>query len=119
MPVDGLQHTRLADKATAVFLRHDHLDDLPPARHKFAQRLGFGVCDRPGGRANGLGEMGDRRGVQAIGLGEHAGRAGATRPRRLFGMLGWTDGAPGSETGFETQGRRVGPPYRADVTKRS
>jgi hypothetical protein len=47
-----------------------------PTRHKFSQRLGFGVRDRPRGRANGLGEVGDRRGVQAIGLSELAGRAG-------------------------------------------
>ena len=76
MPIDGLQHARLPSETTAVFLRHDHLDDLPPARHKFAQRLGFGVRDRPRRRANGLGEVGDRRGVQAIGLSELSGRAG-------------------------------------------
>src|SRR5436305_12947815 len=31
MPVDGLEHARLARETTAIFLRYDHLDDLPPA----------------------------------------------------------------------------------------
>ena len=76
MPIDGLEHARLTREATAVFLRHDHLDDLSPARHQFAGRLAFAVGDAPGGRADGFGEMGDRRGVEAIGVGELAGRAG-------------------------------------------
>ena len=75
MPVDGLEDARLAGEATAVFLRHDHLDDLPPARHEFAQRLGFAVGHAPRGRAGGLGEVGDCGGVETIGLGELSGRA--------------------------------------------
>jgi len=73
MPIDGLEHPRLARETTTIFLRHDHLDDLPSAGHEFTQRLGFVVSHRLGGRADGLGEMGDCRGVQAIGLGELAG----------------------------------------------
>ena len=76
MPVDGLEDARLACETTAVFLRHDHLNDLPPARHQFAQRPSFGVGDELGGRANGLGEVSDRGGVEAVGLGELAGCAG-------------------------------------------
>ena len=76
MPVDGLEHARLACETAAVFLRHDHLDDLPPARHQFAERQGFAVGHAPRGRADGLGEVGDRGGVEAIGLGELAGRPG-------------------------------------------
>ena len=63
-------------RATAVFFRDDHLDDLPTARHQFSQRLGFGVRDGPRGRAYGFGEVSDRGGVEAIGLGELAGRTG-------------------------------------------
>ena len=59
MPVDGLEHAPLTGEATAVFLRHDHLDDLSPARDQFAKRLGFAVSDAPGGRADGFGEMGN------------------------------------------------------------
>ena len=40
MLVDGLPDARLASETTAIFLRYDHLDDLPPARHEFDQRLG-------------------------------------------------------------------------------
>ncbi len=76
MPVDGLEHARLARETTAVFLRHDHLDELRPARRQFAERLGFAVGHAPRGRAYGLGEIGDRRGVKAVGLGALAGRAG-------------------------------------------
>jgi hypothetical protein len=89
MPVDSFQHARLTSESTTVFLRHDHLDDLPPARHQFAQRLGLSVRDRPRRRANGRGEVSDRaskdarlfdglwrRGVEAVGLGELAGRTG-------------------------------------------
>jgi len=75
MPVDGLEDAKLTRETTAVFLRHDHLDDLPPARCQFAERLGFAVGHGPGGRANGFGEVGDRCGVEAVSLGELAGRA--------------------------------------------
>src|SRR3984957_6245264 len=40
----------------------------------------------------------------------------AMRPRRLFGMLGWADGAPGSGTGFETQGAEGLPSAAATST---
>jgi hypothetical protein len=60
MPIDGLEDARLTGETAAVFLRHDHLDDLPPPRHEFAQRLGFAVGHAPGGRAYGFGEVGDR-----------------------------------------------------------
>jgi hypothetical protein len=60
MPVDGLEHARLAGETAAVFLRHDHLDDLPPARHQFAERQGFAVGHAADGRTNGFGEVGDR-----------------------------------------------------------
>src|SRR3984885_2916748 len=43
MPIDGLEHPRLARETTTIFLRHDHLDDLPSAGHEFTQRLGFVV----------------------------------------------------------------------------
>jgi hypothetical protein len=76
MPVDGLEHARLTGETTAVFLRHDHLDDLTPTRHQLSQRRRFGVSDGPGGRPYGFGEVGDRRGVETIGLGELAHRAG-------------------------------------------
>jgi hypothetical protein len=76
VPVDGFQHARLTGETAAVFLSHDHLDDLPPARHEFAQRLGLAVGHAPRGRADGFGEVGDCEGVETIGLGELAGRAG-------------------------------------------
>ena len=99
MPVDGLEHARLAGETAAVFLRHDHLDDLPPARHQFAERQGFAVGHAPRGRADGLGEVGDRGGVEAIGLGELAGRPGEVahltgidhRERQLRGGEGACD----------------------------
>ena len=99
MPVDGLEHARLACETAAVFLRHDHLDDLPPARHQFAERQGFAVGHAPRGRADGLGEVGDRGGVEAIGLGELAGRPGEVahltgidhRERQLRGGEGACD----------------------------
>src|SRR5579863_9634414 len=76
MAVDRLEDARLGGETATIFLRHNHLDDLPPTRHEFAERLGLAIGEAPGGGTDGFGEMGDRRGVEAIGLGELAGRTG-------------------------------------------
>ncbi len=75
MPVDGFQHARLTGETTAVFLRHI-ISMTCRRRHQLSQRLGFGVRDGPGGRTNGVGEVGDCSGVETIGFGELAGRTG-------------------------------------------
>jgi hypothetical protein len=66
-----------------VPLRHEHLEQLPPACHQGAQVAGRLVRQGTRRRPDRLGEAGDRLRVEAIGLGQppHGAREGADLAR--------------------------------------
>ena len=60
----------------AVALGHQHLEQLPPARHQSTQMAGRLVRQGTHRWPDRLGEMSDRLGIQAVGLRQPAQRTG-------------------------------------------
>ena len=76
MGVDAALQRPIPDQAPPIGFRPEHLDELTPAGHEFAEVLGLFGGQRPNGRAHGFGKAGDDVGVQRIGFGEGPRGAG-------------------------------------------